>query len=143
MRKHDSKEFALIQLEQAITTLISIGDQTTVNKLYSMHRRANHELENAEHVARAIECLMFAVSDNLGEPERWAYEDQVELSEEEYERMYPRSKVIDAVRMFPACVQCGDAFTGHEDDTETHCRWCVTCASPSAEADEHSNAGLL
>ena len=125
MRKHDSKEFALIQLEQAITTLISIGDQTTVNKLYLMCRRAKHELEDAEQVARAIECLMFAVSDNLAEPERWVSEDQVELSDEECDRVYPRSKVIDAVRMFPACVQCGKAFTGHEDDTNTHCQWCV------------------
>lgn len=25
------------------------------------------------------------------------------------------------------CEGCGDALTGHEDDSGTHCRWCVTC----------------
>jgi hypothetical protein len=25
------------------------------------------------------------------------------------------------------CKQCDDLLTGHEDDSVTHCRWCVTC----------------
>ena len=28
------------------------------------------------------------------------------------------------------CQKCGDALTGHEDDSGTHCRWCVTCGDP-------------
>lgn len=27
------------------------------------------------------------------------------------------------------CQKCGDHLTGHEDETSTMCRWCVTCAS--------------
>ena len=27
------------------------------------------------------------------------------------------------------CIKCGDKLTGHEDDSATHCRWCVTCVS--------------
>ena len=27
------------------------------------------------------------------------------------------------------CHNCGDRLAGHEDDTSTMCRWCVTCAS--------------
>jgi len=29
----------------------------------------------------------------------------------------------------PQCEGCGDALTGHEDDSGTHCRWCVTCVA--------------
>lgn len=25
------------------------------------------------------------------------------------------------------CDKCGDTLTGHEDDSATRCRWCVTC----------------
>jgi hypothetical protein len=24
------------------------------------------------------------------------------------------------------CMKCGDTLKGHEDDSDTHCRWCVT-----------------
>lgn len=27
----------------------------------------------------------------------------------------------------PECVKCQDALTGHEDESGTLCRWCVTC----------------
>lgn len=26
-----------------------------------------------------------------------------------------------------SCDKCGDNLTGHEDDSATRCRWCVTC----------------
>jgi hypothetical protein len=26
------------------------------------------------------------------------------------------------------CEKCEDKLTGHEDESATHCRWCVTCA---------------
>ena len=31
---------------------------------------------------------------------------------------------------YPPCQKCGDKLTGHEDDSETHCRWCVTGWDP-------------
>ena len=35
------------------------------------------------------------------------------------------------------CEGCGDTLTGHEDDSGTHCRWCVTCV-----ADEKDDMSL-
>lgn len=31
-----------------------------------------------------------------------------------------------------ACRKCGEPLTGHEDESGTHCRWCVTCGDPVA-----------
>jgi len=38
--------------------------------------------------------------------------------------MDPECKPIEYV---PLCEKCGDKLTGHEDDSATRCRWCVTC----------------
>lgn len=32
------------------------------------------------------------------------------------------------------CATCGDYLTGHEDDSATRCRWCVTCV-PAVDGD--------
>lgn len=34
----------------------------------------------------------------------------------------------------PACVKCQDALTGHEDESGTLCRWCVTCQPVNEQA---------
>jgi hypothetical protein len=40
-------------------------------------------------------------------------------------QLYESGMTLDA----PTCVECGDTLTGHEDDSGTHCRWCVTCVA--------------
>lgn len=40
---------------------------------------------------------------------------------------------------FGECEKCGDALTGHEDDSGTRCRWCVTCV----EADGTDQASSV
>ena len=42
--------------------------------------------------------------------------------------------VADAVDRV-ACDKCGDNLTGHEDDSATHCRWCVTCIDSAHSSD--------
>lgn len=59
--------------------------------------------------------------------EKWNHEDEIALTDEEYRRQFPASEVRSGVRMFPACAKCGETLRGHEDETATHCRWCVTC----------------
>jgi hypothetical protein len=38
-------------------------------------------------------------------------------------------EAVDVPKLLePRCKECDDLLTGHEDDSATHCRWCVTCA---------------
>lgn len=38
------------------------------------------------------------------------------------------------------CSACGDALRGHEDESGTHCRWCVTGWAPCGESDREQDA---
>jgi hypothetical protein len=38
------------------------------------------------------------------------------------------------------CRSCGGRLTGHEDDSGTHCRWCVTC-QPVDEGEVQNAVG--
>ncbi len=37
-------------------------------------------------------------------------------------------ETVDVPKLLePRCKECDDLLTGHEDDSATLCRWCVTC----------------
>jgi len=37
-----------------------------------------------------------------------------------------KAAIIKAEGVLSVCDRCGDVLTGHEDDSATRCRWCVT-----------------
>ena len=39
------------------------------------------------------------------------------------------------------CSACGDKLRDHEDESATHCRWCVTGWTPCDESDCEQNSG--
>lgn len=58
-----SPEFAVHQLEQAMLTLVALGDESTVEQLSRLHEYvlSAYEDEYAKRVAQAVECIMEAI----------------------------------------------------------------------------------
>lgn len=40
-----------------------------------------------------------------------------------------KAAIVKAEGKLAVCDKCGDVLTGHEDDSATRCRWCVTSQS--------------
>lgn len=60
------------------------------------------------------------------EPFRRQVRDGFDKFCEEQQAVDPECK--EPIEYAKICEKCEDKLTGHEDESATHCRWCVTCA---------------
>jgi hypothetical protein len=58
------------------------------------------------------------------EPFRRQVRDSFDRFCEEQQAVDPECKPIEYAKI---CEKCEDKLIGHEDESGTHCRWCVTC----------------
>lgn len=62
---------------------------------------------------------------------------------EAFERFVKEQSVdpeFNPIEYVKTCEKCEDRMTGHEDESGTLCRWCVTCADASGECNSVDNA---
>lgn len=71
----------------------------------------------------------------------------IERDETAHNRLYGTGNALRAaieaatgVRQVPpvdppddVCEKCGEHLSGHEDESATHCRWCVTCTDTTGD----------
>ncbi len=105
-------------------------------------------IDEAEKLAR-----LFAAAPELLEACKQALR-WIESDETTHNRLYGTGNALRAaieaatgVRQIPpvdppedVCEKCGEQLTGHEDESATHCRWCVTCQD-TTDVDSTQSTG--
>lgn len=56
-----------------------------------------------------------------------------------HEMKYIPPHVREQIKNIIICSKCGDTLRGHEDESATHCRWCVTGWTPCVEEELEKN----